>query len=242
MKEVVVLLFCVGLLVPLESSSLLALDYPISLYHRDSLLSTVLWFRPPYCLYELWYDKTLDHSLATWQTATIEMQVKLEGDDSVYKATQRFPIPICSPTMVQSLDLGDHACEMGPSLACLNDTCMRAVLPGRMYRIRYLLCNKDHSVLAVAGWSKDFRTRDMPHDFRTMDVDFGKHSTGMVLITALATITMFLLLGAAGLALIVRPPSFSLISQNPTMSFLMESSPGRSESSCLARSPSPRPI
>ncbi|KAL8176825.1 UNVERIFIED_CONTAM: hypothetical protein K2H54_039128 [Gekko kuhli] len=186
-------------------------DYPISLYYRDSRLSSVLWFRPPYCLYELWATETLDSSQATRQTATIEIQVKLAGDKGVYKATQRFPIPICSPTVAQSLALGDHAYEIGPALACLNDTCIRAVLPGRKYSVKFLLYNQEQAVLATTGWSRHFRTRDMPHDFRTMDTDFGSHSTEMVVITALTSTAVFLLLAAAGLALVVRPPrAFSI--------------------------------
>ncbi|XP_077170368.1 uncharacterized protein LOC143825868 [Paroedura picta] len=203
----VVLLFGVDLLVPFGSPSLLTLDdYPISLYYRDSRFSTVLWFRPPYCLYELWAAKTLHSSQIPRQAATIQMQVKLSGDNGVYKATQRFPVPMCSPTGAQSLALGDHAYEMGPALACLNDTCIKAVLPGRRYSIRFLLCNQDLTVLAATGWSRHFRTRDMPHDFRTMDVYFGGHSTEMLVVTALTSAAAFLLLGAAGLALVVRPP------------------------------------
>uniref|UniRef100_A0ACB8EVM5 Uncharacterized protein n=1 Tax=Sphaerodactylus townsendi TaxID=933632 RepID=A0ACB8EVM5_9SAUR len=207
MKGAVVLLFIVGLLTPAGSSSLFTLDYPISLYYRDSRLSTVLWFRPAYCLYELWNSDALDSSQATRQTATIEMEVKLAGDNDVYKSPKRFPIPICSPSVYQSLALGDHACEMGPTLACLNDTCTRAVLPGRNYRIRFLLYNQERTLLAATDWSRNFQTRDLPHDFRTMDVDFGGHSVGLVVLTMLISIAVFLLLGATGLALIVRPPS-----------------------------------
>ncbi|XP_053118506.1 Golgi-associated olfactory signaling regulator isoform X2 [Hemicordylus capensis] len=136
-----------------------SIDYPVSLYYEDARLSTLIWLRPAYCLYEMWHREALDPSQASQQTTAIEVEVKPEGVNSTYKIARRFPVPYCGPFMDQPLVTKDFAYEMGPTLACLNDTCTKAVLPGRGFSVRYLLYNQAQTLLAATNWSGPFYTR-----------------------------------------------------------------------------------
>nr|XP_028607779.1 uncharacterized protein LOC114608058 [Podarcis muralis] len=198
MKEAM-LLFGINLLLYGRSASLLVLDYPVSLYYPDSRLSTVLWLRPAYCLYEQWTREDLDPSQASRKTATIEVEVKPEGYNHTYKIGRKFPIPYCGPVTEEPLITKDLAYEVGPTLVCLQENCTKAVLPGRGYSARYLLYNQIQTLLAATNWSQPFHTRGLPISFRSMDVAFGGLSGGLVAVIVLLSITVFLLLGAAWL-------------------------------------------
>ncbi|XP_072832775.2 uncharacterized protein LOC110078538 isoform X2 [Pogona vitticeps] len=205
----VTLLFGVACLIYLGSASLLVLDCPVSLYHEDSRLSTLLWLRPAYCLYEEWTRKAIDPSQATRWTATIEVEVKPAGSNSTYKIGRRFPVPHCSPMMEDPFVLEEGlAYEMGPTLICFNESCTKAVLPGHGYSVRYVLYNQAQSLLAATNWSQPFQTRGEvgggggssmhpPLSFRSIDVEFKGASGGLVIIIVLLSITVFVLLGAA---------------------------------------------
>nr|XP_020648486.1 uncharacterized protein LOC110078538 isoform X2 [Pogona vitticeps] len=194
----ITLLFGVACLIYLGSASLLVLDCPVSLYHEDSRLSTLLWLRPAYCLYEEWTRKAIDPSQATRWTATIEVEVKPAGSNSTYKIGRRFPVPHCSPMMEDPFVLEEGlAYEMGPTLICFNESCTKAVLPGHGYSVRYVLYNQAQSLLAATNWSQPFQTRDLPLSFRSIDVEFKGASGGLVIIIVLLSITVFVLLGAA---------------------------------------------
>ncbi|KAJ6654445.1 hypothetical protein lerEdw1_007038 [Lerista edwardsae] len=172
------------------------LDYPISLFYVDSRLSTLIWFRPAYCLYEQWRKDALDPSQASRKMATIEVEVKPAGVNGTYKILHRFPIPLCGPLLDQDMLGANLVYEMGPILACLDDTCTKTVLPDHGYSVRYCIYNQAQNLLAVTNWSRPFYTRGMPRSFRSIDVDSRSPSIGLVMVIVLLSITVFFLLTA----------------------------------------------
>ncbi|XP_003226231.2 uncharacterized protein LOC100560003 [Anolis carolinensis] len=194
--ERLMLPFLVTCLLYSGSASLLVLDYPISLYHADSRLSTVLWLRPAYCLYEQWTRETLDPSQASHWTATLLVEAKAEGSNSTYKIGQRFPVPRCSPVVDDTAAYG-----MGPTLVCLNDSCTKPVLPGHGYSVRFVLYNQAQCRLAATKWSQLFHTRDLPRSFRSIETDFRGASGGRVAVIVLLSITVFILLAGVWFAI-----------------------------------------
>ncbi|KAJ7313926.1 hypothetical protein JRQ81_005738 [Phrynocephalus forsythii] len=142
------------------------LDFPMSLYHANSRLSTLLWLRPAYCLYEEWSRKALDPSQASQGTATIEVQVKPAGSNSPYKMERRFPVPRCSLVMEDPLVPEEGlAYEIGPILNCLNDSCTKAILPGRGYNRGSKKELVSHHRLCEDGFDDPALFLDNPKDY-----------------------------------------------------------------------------
>nr|XP_033816024.1 Golgi-associated olfactory signaling regulator isoform X2 [Geotrypetes seraphini] len=135
-------------------------DYPISLYSRDSYLSTLLWLRPAYCFYEKWLMDAVDPGQADKSTAAIEVQIKLADDNETYKLPQSYQVPPCSPIFQEPSAVLQFAYQMGPSIMWLNDSLVRSVLPGHSYRVRYVLYNQAKEQVAASNWSQSFQTRD----------------------------------------------------------------------------------
>ncbi|XP_019406648.1 PREDICTED: uncharacterized protein LOC109320828 [Crocodylus porosus] len=186
---------CLGLGV----ASLPCLDYPIALYSGVSCLSTALRLRPAFCLYEQWLQASVDPSEAPRASATIEVQVQPTGDNATYKVPCKFPVPPCSPLHQEPMAPREFTYNMGPSLECLNDTCSLGVLPGRSYRVRYVLYNHAMAQVAITNWSQPFETRGLPQSFYDIDPSPGEHSGGMVVLTVLLSLSVVLLLTAMGL-------------------------------------------
>ncbi|XP_029441198.1 uroplakin-2-like [Rhinatrema bivittatum] len=176
-------------------------DYPVTLYARDSRLSTLLWLRPAYCFYEKWLMDTVDPSQMDRRTAAIEVQVRLAGDNETYKLPQSYQVPPCSPMFQEPAAVLEFAYQMGPSIVSLNDSLVRSVLPGYSYRVRYVLYNRAKAQMAASNWSQSFQTRDMPQSGRDMKPTLEGRSGGMVVITVLLSIAMSLLLLGLGVAL-----------------------------------------
>ncbi|XP_075773627.1 uncharacterized protein LOC142825598 [Pelodiscus sinensis] len=187
----------------LGAAVLSPLDYPVSLYSEASRLSTILRLRPAYCLYERWRQASVDPSQVPRASATIQVHVQPAGDNATYKVPQGFPVPPCSPLFEEPPSPWVFAYDVGPGLACLNDTCTRDVLPGRSYRVRFALSSLAGSPVAVTNWSRPFETRGLPRSFRTLDPSPGGRSGGMVLITVLLSVSVLLLLVATGLLLVL---------------------------------------
>ncbi|XP_067408388.1 uncharacterized protein [Emydura macquarii macquarii] len=197
---------CLGVLLlwlRLGLASLPPLDYPVRLYSEASRLATVLRLRPPYCFYERWRQDTVDPSQAPRASARIGVHVWPSGDNATYKVPQVYPVPPCSPLFEEPPHPPKFAYDVGPGLACLDDTCTRDLLPGRRYRVRFVLHSRAVPQVAVTNWSRPFETRGLPQSFRTMDPSPGGHSGGMVVVTVLLSLSVLLLLAAMGLAVIV---------------------------------------
>ncbi|XP_030053799.1 uroplakin-2 [Microcaecilia unicolor] len=194
------LLFIVSL-VCFSCDNLQIVDFPVSLYSRDSRLSTLLWLRPAYCFYEKWLMDAVDPTQVDRSTAAIEVQVKLADDNETYKLPQTYQVPSCSPIFQEPPSVLQFAYQMGPSIMWLNDSLVRNVLPGHSYRVRYVLYNQAKEQVVASNWSESFQTRDLPPSSRDMKPSLEGHSGGMVVITVLLSTSMFLLLIGLGLAL-----------------------------------------
>ncbi|XP_075459321.1 uroplakin-2-like [Ascaphus truei] len=90
--------------------------------------------------------------------------------------------------------------QVGPNIDTLNGSRVQGILPGRSYRIRYMLYNAAKIQIAYTNWSEPFQTRDMPQSSREMKSGLQGRSGGMVVITVLLSISMFLLLAGLGVS------------------------------------------
>ncbi|CAM5131230.1 unnamed protein product [Natator depressus] len=179
------------------------LDFSVRLYSESSRLSTVLRVRPAFCLYERWRQVTVDPSRAPRASATIQVHVQPSGENATYKVPQGFPVPPCSPLFEEPPLPREFAYDVGPGLACLNDTCTRDLLPGRSYRVRFALYGRAVTPVTVTNWSRPLETRGLPRSFRAMEPGPGGHSGGMVVVTVLLSVSVLLLLAAMGLAVVL---------------------------------------
>ncbi|XP_044844137.1 uncharacterized protein LOC123349914 [Mauremys mutica] len=178
------------------------LDYPVRLYSESSRLSTVLRLCPAYCLYERWRQASVDPGQAPRASARIQVHVQPSGDNATYMVPQGFPVPPCSPLFEEPPHPREFAYDVGPGLACLNDTCTRDLLPGRSYRVRFALYGQAVTPVAVTNWSRPFETRGLPRSFRALEPGPGGHSGGRVIVTVLLSVSVLLLLAAMGLVLV----------------------------------------
>ncbi|KAM8927759.1 uncharacterized protein RCH25_008040 [Pelodytes ibericus] len=183
-----------------NSVPILLPDYKISLYSENLKLSTLVWLRPAYCLYEEWMVNAVDTSLAARKTSTISVLVQINDDNNTYVVPTIFKIPQCSPFFANPPGPGDYGYAAGPQVQTINDTRVQQILPGHAYRFRFVLKNAANEQMAYSNWSDPFRTLDLPPSPSEMKTTLQGRSGGMVVITVLLSIAMFILL--VGLAII----------------------------------------
>lgn len=81
------------------------------------------------------------------------------GDNATYKVPGTFPMPPCSPLHQEPMAPQEFAYDMGPSLECLNDTCLLGVLPGHSYRCGGHSCEGVGSY--IGGGQGNFYRREL---------------------------------------------------------------------------------
>ncbi|XP_075183367.1 uncharacterized protein LOC142255805 [Anomaloglossus baeobatrachus] len=167
--------------------------YEISLFSEDIILSSVIWLMPPYCLYEAWMLRALDVSVAPRSTSLIEVEVQILGNNETFVVPDRFNVPQCKSMFGEPSPLDLYVFQVGPDLSNQNADQVIRVLPGTTYLIRFMLYNSNKQI-AYTNWSQPFMTRDLPPNPREMRFVFEGRSGGMVVITVLLSISMFMLL------------------------------------------------
>ncbi|XP_075135141.1 uroplakin-2-like [Leptodactylus fuscus] len=176
-----------------EPSPLLLDNYEISLFSKDRILSSVIWLKPPYCMYEAWMLQALDTSVAPRSTSLIEVQVQIMGINETYVVPDRFNMPQCRTMFADPSPAEQYVFQVGPDISNLKGDQVIKILPGTTYMIRFVLYNADKQY-AYTNWSQAFKTRDLPPNPREMLAYFQGRSGGMVVITVLLSISIFLLL------------------------------------------------
>ncbi|XP_056399669.1 uroplakin-2-like [Hyla sarda] len=93
--------------------------------------------------------------------------------------------------------------QVGPDLVNQNGNQIIRIMPGTSYLIRFVLFNANTQI-TYTNWSQPFQTRDLPPNPNEISASFEGRSGGMVVITVLLSISMFLLL--VGLAVAFGTP------------------------------------
>ncbi|XP_041093645.1 uncharacterized protein LOC121305985 [Polyodon spathula] len=177
-------------------------DHPITLAFGDwSRHSTFLWLKPAFCLFEEWLGEAVDQTLANRETASIQVEVRREGDNSTYKMPTRFSVPNCDPLIFEPQNVQVFAYQVGPDLNCFDDSCVVQVLPDSKYWVRYALYSDGRELVAATNWSEPLQTKGEPEDHRSLNKPFGR-SGGMVVITVILSVAMCLLLVALPVTLV----------------------------------------
>ncbi|XP_039631750.1 uncharacterized protein LOC120543005 isoform X1 [Polypterus senegalus] len=188
LRALFILLFCLNPAV-LE----IVIDYPISLaYGEMSRFSTTLWLKPAFCFYEQWLGQAVDKTVVNRTTATIQIQVLREGDNTTYKLPVLYPVPKCNPVFIVPLLITDAKYQLGPIINCLNDSCEVQVLPNKKYKVCFMLYNASRTLLASTNWSEPLQTRGVSQDLDLLQLTVFR-SGGMVVITVLLSIAMAIL-------------------------------------------------
>ncbi|XP_066453675.1 uroplakin-2-like [Eleutherodactylus coqui] len=188
-----------------QRKPLLLDEYKISLFSKDRILSTVIWLKPPYCLYEEWMLQALDTSVAPRITSQIEVQVQItDNSNETYVVPHKFQVPQFSSLFGERSPTDLYVFQVGPDISNQNANQVIKILPGTAYTIRFILYNDGNKEIAYTNWSQPFKTRDLPPNPREMKASFEGRSGGMVVITVLLSIAMFLLL--VGLAVTFGKP------------------------------------
>ncbi|CAI9610574.1 unnamed protein product [Staurois parvus] len=104
-----------------------------------------------------------------------------------------FSIPQCRTVFGEPPPKEPYVFQVGPNLSDKNNTEIIRILPGAAYKVRYILYN-NATKLAYTQWSQPFKTRDLPQSPREMYVSLQGRSGGMVVITVILSISMFMLL------------------------------------------------
>ncbi|XP_075046781.1 uroplakin-2-like [Mixophyes fleayi] len=187
-----------------QSQPFLLEHYKIELFSENIILSTVIWLLPAYCLYEQWVYQALEQSVAVRKTSLIEIQIKIAGYNETYVVPDKFSIPQCRSVFGEPPLTEDYVYQVGPDIQNLDASQVLKILPGTIYTIRYVLYNAAGSQIAYTNWSKPFKTRDLLLNPRDMSASLQGRSGGMVVITVILSISMFVLL--VGLAVIFVTP------------------------------------
>ncbi|XP_068098309.1 uncharacterized protein [Hyperolius riggenbachi] len=166
--------------------------YQIQLLSKDLILSSVIWLQPPGCLYEEWMKATVAHT-ATRQNSSIQVQVQTAAWNTTYAVPNKLKVPQCVSPLGELPPSEYSVLQVGPDLIDLNDTQVRNILPGTAYTIRYVLY-ENITILASTNWSQPFTTRGLVKSPREMYDYLEGRSGGMVVITVLLSISMFMLL------------------------------------------------
>ncbi|XP_063292479.1 uroplakin-2-like isoform X1 [Pelobates fuscus] len=191
------MLNCVPMLLP---------NYEVSQYAGGLQLSTMFYLRPAYCLYEEWTNKVVNPSVAVRETSTITVQVQTDGDNSTYALPSGFIVPQCRPLFADLQSTGPDAYSAGPYINTLDKSRVQSILPGHAYKFRFVLLNAAKAEMAYTNWSLPFYTRDLPQSPSDMYVSLTGRSGGMVVITVLLSIAMFILLVGLALVFVTRKP------------------------------------
>ncbi|XP_018081854.1 uroplakin-2-like [Xenopus laevis] len=203
------LLLCVVSLlnvIPFHFQPVLLPNYKISLYSDSLRLSTVLWLRPAYCLFEEWQSDAVDLSVAIRKTSSIIVQVQIQGDNSTYIVQGGYVIPQCRPIFNELQATEPFVYQVGPNIELTDGKGVQLVLPNHSYKVRYVLYNAANTQIAFTNWSQPFQTRDIPTAPQDMNARLQGRSGGMVVITVLLSISMFCLLVGLAVVLGVKQP------------------------------------
>ncbi|XP_073425990.1 uroplakin-2-like isoform X1 [Dendrobates tinctorius] len=176
-----------------QQTALLLDKFEISLFSEDLILSSVIWLMPPYCLYEAWIHQALDVSVAPRSTSMIEVEVQILGNNETYVVPDKFALPQCISMFGEPSPLDLYVFQVGPDISNQNADQVIRILPGTSYLIRFMLYNANKQI-AYTNWSQPFMTRDLPPNPREMRFVFEGRSGGMVVITVLLSISMFMLM------------------------------------------------
>ncbi|XP_063798965.1 Golgi-associated olfactory signaling regulator isoform X1 [Pseudophryne corroboree] len=134
-------------------------DYKIDIFSENTVLSTVIWLKPAYCLYENWMLQALNPSVAVRKTSLIEIQIKVAGYNDSYIVPDQFSVPQCMSVFGEPSLTADYVYQVGPNIQNLNGSQIRKILPGTTYTIRYVLYNADGIQVAYTNWSQPIKTR-----------------------------------------------------------------------------------
>ncbi|XP_072283294.1 uroplakin-2-like [Pyxicephalus adspersus] len=196
-------LFWIGLLLilcvkcqpapPIKLQPVVLKKFQIFLFSEDQILSTVIWLQPPFCLYEEWMMKTIDPSVATRNSSSIQVEVQIKEQNETFVVPEMFSVPQCKTLFGESPPTEAYVFQVGPNLNDQSNTKVTRILPGVVYIVRYVLYN-NATKLAQTNWSQPFKTRDLLQSPREMLASLQGRSGGMVVITVLLSISMFLLL------------------------------------------------
>ncbi|XP_069805226.1 uroplakin-2 [Dendropsophus ebraccatus] len=159
---------------------------------------------PPYCLYEAWMLQALDTSLAPRTTSLIEAQAQIVGNNETYVVPDKFNVPQCRSAYGEPSPTDPYVFQVGPNISNQNASQVIRIMPGTSYKIRFVLYNSVNTQIAYTNWSQPFQTRALPPNPREMPTTFEGRSGGMVVITVLLSISMFMLL--IGLAVTFGTP------------------------------------
>ncbi|KAG8434144.1 hypothetical protein GDO86_012496 [Hymenochirus boettgeri] len=194
-----VVVFCLLTAVQFNCDLVYLPNYTISLYSESLKLSTMLLIRPAYCLYEQWQSKALDLSVADKKTSTIQVQIT-DGNNS-FVVPQNFEVPQCRLQINEQQASDPVVYEIGPDIKLANVKSTQRIIPNQLYRVRFVLINKANNQIAITNWSEPFETNDLPPRSQDINAWLKGRSGGMVVITVLLSIGMFILL--VGLAIVL---------------------------------------
>ncbi|XP_077312240.1 uroplakin-2-like [Lithobates pipiens] len=137
--------------------------------------------------------QTIDPSVATRDTSIIQAEVQVPEHNETYIVPNVFNIPQCRTVFGEPPPTETYVFQIGPNLIDGNNTQVIRIMPGIAYKVRYILYN-NATKLAYTQWSQVFKTRDLPQSPREMYASLQGRSGGMVVITVILSISMFMLL------------------------------------------------
>ncbi|KAJ1131635.1 hypothetical protein NDU88_009970 [Pleurodeles waltl] len=177
-------------------------DYTVSLYSQNLQMSSLIWLAPAACFYEAWVLQTPDPNLANRSTSSILVQVEpTDSNGTLYRAQNSYEIPRCNPMYAEPPSSSNFVYQVGPYLESLPGDAIISVLAEKSYRIRFCLYSGTGNLVAVSNWSVPIQTRSLAPSVHDMPQFLEGRSGGMVVITVILSISMFLLLVALGFVL-----------------------------------------